>query len=290
MSTLSEPESDYSKVDRPTIEEYLENGDHKRMNITELARRHRRPLLGLLGLILILGAWQICGVYGIVNPVYTSYPSQIAIALKRYLDGGGGLYAVQVSAIEFGIGLGLSLTVGLLAGMAIGWWSWLDELFDPLINAGQAMPLIALVPLLVIWFGIGTESKVAVVFLASIFPILINTISGVKTTDKQLVMVAQSFKATRLQIFRTVVVPGATPSIVTGIRLGIGLGMIGMVVGQLIASTAGIGYTMELAGENLQTSTMFAALFLVSIAAVILMQGVRYVERRVERWRPRVGN
>jgi len=255
-----------------------------------LPEKYLRVILGLLGAVVILGAWQICADLKIVNPAFTSRPSAIAIAAKHYFDGGGGIYALKISFIEFGLGFAISLVIGLIIGIVMGWWRWLDYLFDPLVNFGYATPRIALVPLLVVWFGIGTASKVAVVFLSAVFPIMINTISGVKTSDASLLRVAQAFKASNFQIFRTVVLPGAVPSIVTGIRLGIGQGLIGMVVGELIASTAGLGYTIETAGNNFQSALMFVAVAVVAGIGVILTQSLRVVERRLDRWRPRVGN
>jgi NitT/TauT family transport system permease protein len=255
----------------------------------EFLRKRQRILLGLLGAVIVLVSWQVCSDLKVVNPSFASSPTEIVKAAKDYFDGGGGWSALKISAIEFGLGFVLSLAVGLLLGMAMGWWRWCEFLVDPLVNFGYAAPRIALVPLLVIWFGIGTSSKVAVVFLSAVFPIIINTMSGVKIADASLVQVARSFKASRLQLFRTVVIPGAVPSIVTGIRLGIGQGLIGMVVGELLASTAGLGYTIETAGNNLQSATMFVAVFLVSGIGVILTQSIRVAERRLDRWRPHAG-
>jgi NitT/TauT family transport system permease protein len=247
---------------------------------------HPRLWLGLLGIVVVLAAWQVSAELKLVNPAFTSDPSSIAVAAKQYFDGGGGWYALEISATEFGIGFALSLVVGLLVGAVMGWWRWAEFLVDPLVNFGYAAPRIALVPLLVVWFGIGTPSKVAVVFLSAVFPIIINTMSGVKTADASLVRVARSFNAPSVHVFRTVALPGALPSVVTGIRLGIGQGLIGMVVGELIASTAGLGYTIETAGNNLQTSLMFVAVVVVSGIGVILTQSLRVLERRLDRWRP----
>ena len=253
----------------------------------EVLRKRQRLLLGLLGAIVVLLAWQLCSDHNVVNPAFSSSPTEIIRAGRAYFTpDGGGWFALKTSAIEFGLGFLIALAAGLLIGFAMGWFRWFEYLVDPLVNFGYAAPRIALVPLLVIWFGIGTPSKVAVVFLSAVFPIIINTASGVKVVDHSLIQVARSFKASRLQLFRTVVIPGAVPSIVTGVRLGIGQGLIGMVVGELLASTAGLGYTIETAGNNLQSSTMFVAVFLVSGIGVVLTQLMRAVERRLERWRP----
>lgn len=261
--------------------------DAEPRGFTEFLRRWQRLLLGLLGAVVVLAAWQICSDLKIVNPAFASNPLQIIEAFHAYFTpAGGGWYALQVSATEFGLGFVLSLAVGLLIGFAMGWLRWFEYLVDPLVNFGYAAPRIALVPLLVIWFGIGTPSKVAVVFLSAVFPIIINTASGVKIADASLLQVSRSFKASSLQQIRTVVIPGAMPSIVTGIRLGIGQGLIGMVVGELLASTAGLGYTIETAGNNLQSPTMFVAVVLVSGIGVILTQSIRILERRLDQWRP----
>jgi ABC-type nitrate/sulfonate/bicarbonate transport system permease component len=253
----------------------------------EVVRKYQRLLLGLLGALIVLAAWQICSDQNVVNPAFASSPIQIIEAFHGYFTPeGGGWDALKISAIEFALGFVIALGAGLLIGFAMGWFRWFEYLVDPLVNFGYAAPRIALVPLLVIWFGIGTPSKVAVVFLSAVFPIIINTASGVKVVDQQLIQVSRSFKASQTQLFRTVVIPGAVPSIVTGIRLGIGQGLIGMVVGELLASTAGLGYTIETAGNNLQSPTMFVAVVLVSGIGVILSQLMRIVERRLERWRP----
>jgi NitT/TauT family transport system permease protein len=264
-----------------------EDDDAPPRGFTETLRKYQRLLLGVLGAVIVLAAWQICSDTKVVNPNFASSPIQIIEAFHGYFSpAGGGWAALKISAIEFALGFVISLGVGLLVGFAIGWFRWFEYLVDPLINFGYAAPRIALVPLLVIWFGIGTPSKVAVVFLSAVFPIIINTASGVKVVDNQLIQVSRSFKASQLQLFRTVVIPGAVPSIVTGIRLGIGQGLIGMVVGELLASTAGLGYTIETAGNNLQQPTMFVAVFLVSGIGVILSQLMRIAERRLDQWRP----
>lgn len=264
-----------------------DDDDARPRGFTEFLRRWQRLLLGLLGAVIVLAAWQVCADTNVVNSAFASSPWQILLAFHSYFSPeGGGWDALKISAIEFVLGFILSLAVGLLAGFAMGWFRWFDYLVDPLVNFGYAAPRIALVPLLVIWFGIGTPSKVAVVFLSAVFPIIINTTVGVKIADAQLIQVARSFKSSELALFRTVIIPGATPSIVTGIRLGIGQGLIGMVVGELLASTAGLGYTIETAGNNLQSSTMFVAVFLVSGIGVILTQSIRILERRLDRWRP----
>lgn len=250
-------------------------------------RRKERLLYGVLGAVLILGSWELCADLKIVNPTFSSKPSEVARALYDYFNGGGGVSALKTSAEEFGLGFGLALVVGLLVGISMGLWRRVEYVLDPLVNFTNATPRIALVPLFVIWFGIGMESKIAIVFLSSILPIILNTVSGVQQADASLLRVAHSFCASEFQTFRTVVVPSAVPSVVTGIRLGIGHGLIGMIVAELVSSTAGLGYTIEIAGNNFQTPLMFAAVFVVAIIGVILTSALKALERHLDRWRPK---
>ncbi|GIH17768.1 amino acid ABC transporter permease [Rugosimonospora africana] len=248
--------------------------------------RRERILFGTLGAVVVLAAWEICADLGVVNPTFSSKPSEVAHALYEYFQG-DGLAALKTSAIEFGLGFGLALVVGLLAGVVMGRWRRVEYTLDPLVNFSNSTPRIALVPLFVIWFGIGMTSKVAIIFLSAVLPILMNTVSGVQAADANLLRVARSFCAGELQTFRTVIVPGAVPYVVTGIRLGIGHGLVGMIVAELVSSTAGLGYTIEIAGNNFQTPDMFAAVFVVAMIGVILTNALKGLERYLDRWRPK---
>jgi ABC-type nitrate/sulfonate/bicarbonate transport system permease component len=248
--------------------------------------RWRRPLRGIAGIAITLGAWELCADLGVVNPAFSSKPSEVAVAIWQYFQSGGGLSALGISAEEFAIGFALALVIGLVLGAVIGWWQWFEDFVDPLVVFLYATPRIALVPLFIIWFGIGIESRVAVILLSAVFPIMMSTTTGVKTADAALVRVARAFNATGFQTFRTVVLPGATPSVVTGIRLGIGHGIVGMVVAELVASTGGLGYTIEIAGNNFRTPLMFAAVVIVAVIGLIITQAFRVLERRLDRWRP----
>lgn len=253
------------------------------------ARPGRSFWLGSLGVVLLLVAWEAVSRAEWINPSIWSRPTDIAVAAVEYFATGTGWSDVRVSGAEFLYGFLLATAFGLVFGYAIGWWRWLDELTEPLVNFANASPRIALVPILITVFGIGITSKVAVVFLAAVFPILLNVRAGVRTVDRSLIEVAQSFKASNLQMLRTVFIPASVPSVITGIRLGIGQGLVGMVVGELIASTAGLGFVINTAANQFRPDLAFVALFIVSGTGVLLSSLLKAVERRLDRWRPPLG-
>jgi NitT/TauT family transport system permease protein len=171
----------------------------------------------------------------------------------------------------------------------MGWYRRVAYVLDPFVNAFYATPRVALLPLVVIWVGIGIWSKIAIVFLGAVFPVLLSTYSGVRTTDARLLRAARSFGADDLQIFRTLILPGSVPFIVTGLRLGVGRALIGVVVGELYAATAGIGFLISVAGNSFQTDKVFVGVLLIALVGIVSMELLGRLERRFERWRPAVG-
>ena len=193
---------------------------------------------------------------------------------------------ISVSGQEFFLGFALSILVGLPFGLLMGWYRRLDHVFEPFVVALNATPRVALTPLLIIWLGIGIWSKVMLVFLGAIFPIIINTHSGVRALDQLLLRAARSFGARDRQIFTTIALPGSVPFILSGIRVGLGRGLVGIVVGELIGSTAGIGYQMAIAGATFQTDKLFVGVFIIMILGVIITMVVNRLERKFDAWRP----
>jgi len=236
---------------------------------------------------IFLVIWQIVAFMRIFPPLFLPGPLDIWNALVAYVEDGSIWTDLAVSGEELIYGYGLAILAGLPIGLLMGWYRRANMALDPFVNFMNAMPRIALVPLLIIWFGIGIWSKVAVIFLSSIFPILINTQAGIRNLDAGWIKAAHSFGASDLQLFRTVALPGAIPFILTGMRIGVGHALIGVVVGELVAARAGIGLMMATAGTSFQTAKVFAGLVIVSTAGVILVYLISLVERRFQAWRPR---
>jgi NitT/TauT family transport system permease protein len=179
--------------------------------------------------------------------------------------------------------------VAIPFGIMIGWYKRAGYIFDPFVNAMNATPRVALLPLVIIWLGIGIMSKVGIIFLGAVFSILINTRDGVKTTPLNLLTAARSFGASEWMVFKTVVVPSTIPFILTGLRLAVGRALVGVLVGELYAATAGIGFMITVAGATFQTDKVFVGVLIFALSGMIGMELLTKIERRFDRWRPQVG-
>lgn len=249
-------------------------------------RRHENWVLGALSMLAFLGLWEIAVRAGAVNPLFTSSPSRIvATAIGMFAD--GSIYPhLRVSGEEFFSGFALAVVVGVPLGILMGWYSRVNAVLEPFVSALYATPRIALLPLVVIWFGIGLASKIAIVFLGAIFPILVNTITGVRTIDADFIKVARSFGATDRQMFLTVALPSSVPMLLTGLRLGLGHALVGIVVGEMYGATQGLGYLIAVAGARFQTDRVMVGIILIAGLGVALTELLRAIEQRFERWRP----
>ena len=246
----------------------------------------RARLISTTAVVVFLAAWEGVVRFGVVNPLFTSSPSRIVATFLRMLQEGVLAKDIRVSGTEFLIGYSLAILVGVVVGVAMGWYRDISAALQPFVSALYSTPRIALLPLFIIWLGIGIWSKVAVVFLVAMFQILINAEAGVRAADESLIRTARSFGANDWQIFTTIVVPGAVPFLIAGLRLGLGQALVGIVVGELYAATAGIGYEIAVAGETFQTDRVFVGIVILATAAIFLMWCLRRIEVRFERWRP----
>ena len=248
--------------------------------------RHERLVYALGGVIGFLLFWELGSRVGFINQLFFSRPSAILMAgvqevqLPRFWED------FRTSAIEFGAGYLLAVLMAIPLGLLTGWYRRLQYLLDPWLNFLNSLPRVALMPILIIWFGLGVESKIAVVWLGAFFSIIIPTVQGVKTVDRRFLDVARSFAAPRWLLFTSVVAPATVPFMVTGLRLGVGRALIGVVVGELFAATSGLGVMLSRASDALQTDRLLFGVLIFTIAGVLGVEGVRRVERYFQRWRP----
>jgi len=248
--------------------------------------RNQNFILGLVSVFAFLAFWEFAVRAQWINPLFTSSPARIlATGFEMFAD--GSIYPdLWVSTQEFALGYGLAVITGVPLGILMGWYTRLNALLDPFVNALYATPRIALMPLVIIWFGIDMSAKVAIIFLATVFPIVISTITGVRTMERDYVRVARSFGASDRQLFTTVALPSSIPHILTGLRLGLGHALIGIVVGEMYGASAGIGYMMQMAGATFQTDKVMVGLIIIAGAGMGLTQVLKMIEARFDRWRP----
>jgi NitT/TauT family transport system permease protein len=250
-----------------------------------------KKILGSSAVLIFLAIWELAGnTFQLVNPMFMSAPSLVWKAGYQMFASGEIWNDLYVSGIEFAWGYFLSVIFAIPFGIMVGWYKRMSHIFDPFINAMNATPRVALLPLVIIWLGIGILSKVGIIFLGAVFPLLINTRDGVKTTPANLLNASRSFGASEWQIFRSVVLPSTVPFILTGLRLAIGRALIGVMVGELYAATAGIGFMITVAGATFQTDKVFVGVLIFAISGMVATEMVDKVERRFDKWRPKVGS
>jgi ABC-type nitrate/sulfonate/bicarbonate transport system permease component len=249
-------------------------------------RRQTSNLIGLIAVVVFLGAWQWASDTGAINPLFCSSPSRIWKELGTLISTGQLWPNVWISAQEFGWGFLLAILIAIPLGVIIGWYRPIESIFNPFVTFLNAVPRVALLPLLIIWVGIGIDLKIAVVFLGALIAILINTVTGIKSLDPQLLTMAKSFGASDFKIFRTIALPGSVPYILSGIRVGLGHALTGVVVGELYASTAGVGHLIAVAGNTFQTDLVFAGVVIIAIFGLVSTAIITKIEQHFQSWRP----
>jgi NitT/TauT family transport system permease protein len=250
-----------------------------------------KKILGGLAIGAFLIVWELVGnVFQWINPMFMSSPSLIFKAGYQMFASGEIYHDLYVSGVEFLGGYFLAVAVAIPFGIMVGWYKRMSYIFDPFINAMNATPRVALLPLVIIWLGIGILSKIGIIFLGAVFSILINTRDGVKTTPVALLNAARSFGASEWMVFKSVVFPSTIPFILTGLRLAVGRALVGVLVGELYAATAGIGFMITVAGATFQTDKVFVGVLIFALSGMIGMELLTKLERRFDRWRPQVGS
>ena len=243
-------------------------------------------LITVASLTAMLLLWQYFGQF--IDPVFGSYPTQIAAAFVELARSGKLWTALLESLRPFVVGYGLAIALGVPLGLVIGRFRVLEAALGIYVTAGYAMPLVALVPLLVLWLGLGFAVKAAIVFLMSLFPICINTWLGVTAVPKTLIEVGKSLVAPNSVILRRIVLPATLPYIMAGIRLAVGKAVVAMVTAEFFTTISGLGAIIINSANNFDTATMFVPLIVLMVLATGLNAFIGVVERRVAPWQSEI--
>jgi NitT/TauT family transport system permease protein len=247
-------------------------------------RAHASMVRGLASLVVVGVVWEIAGRSGrwplILAPISDIWLKFVQLAATGELQ-----RHILVSLNEFFVGFVAAAVLGVLLGIAIASSETIKDFVDPWVSAVYATPTVALAPLFIFMLGIDAPSKMAVVFLLAVFPIVINTATGMRSTDQIYIEAARSFSASRTQIFTKVLIPSALPFIVAGLRLGIGRGLVGVVVGEFIGARAGLGFLIFKSSQAFQIDAMWVGVFLLAGTGVVSVIVLEKIERKMAPWR-----
>jgi NitT/TauT family transport system permease protein len=257
--------------------------------VTQLRRaRLRRRLLEwtlrLLVAAVVLVSWQLVGH---IDPLFTSYPTAVAAAAWHEISTGVIFSAIGESFEVVVIGLLVSIVVGVLAGLVIGRYALVSSSVEWLVSALNATPLLAVIPLIIVWFGLGIESKVFTVVSLTVFSMLMNTATGVQEVDQNVLDVSRAFALSESQVFRKIIVPSAVPYIMTGLRISIGRALIGTVAAEFFTGIGGLGGLIQTYSASYETDYMLVPVLTLMLLGVILTTAARWLQNLAAPWRER---
>ncbi|HET8569006.1 MAG TPA: ABC transporter permease [Candidatus Limnocylindria bacterium] len=259
---------------------------HRRHPLVRWYRRNERTVLSAAGVVLFFVVWQIGADAGWIDKFFFSSPLEVAAAGAREITLPRFWNDARISGMELGVGTLLAVATAVPLGIAIGWYRRLSLAADPWLNFTNALPRAALVPLVVLWAGLGVEMKTVIVFLGGFFSIILPTVEGVRTVERQFLDVARSFRAKDRLIFTSIVLPGTVPFIVSGLRLAVGRVLAGVIIAEFYAQTEGLGVMILKAEHSLQSDRMIFGVLIFTLLGVVAYEGVGALERYFQRWRP----
>ncbi len=227
--------------------------------------------------------WEVFG--RDVDPLFMTYPTAILYAFRDMIASGELLNAIIATMGPFLLGMAVSIVGGIAIGLLIGQFRLAEYILDPFLDALYALPRVALVPLIMMWFGLGLPGKLVIVVSIAMFPIIVNTYAGVRDVRANLIDIGRAYAASDWQIFTKIVLPAAIPFIMAGIRLAVGLGVIGIIVAEFFTSLRGLGGLIVVYANQFQTAKMFVPLIVIAALSIALTQLVMFVERRLTAWR-----
>ncbi len=249
------------------------------------ADKHRKVLLGFLAVAIFLAAWQAVFLFVPFNKLFISKPNLIWEALVELIVSGDLIRDLAISAVPFVYGFSAAVVVGVTLGIVMGWRERVAYALDPIMTIFYASPLVALAPLVIVFFGVGVSGKAIIIFLLSVFPFIFNAQAGVRAVDRLLINVVRSLGGSERDLYLKVIVPSVLPYIVAGARIAVGRGLIGILVGEFFAASEGIGYAIARFGDLFALDKMFACILAIMIIAVVLTEGIRWAERAAFPWR-----
>jgi ABC-type nitrate/sulfonate/bicarbonate transport system permease component len=248
-------------------------------------RRHEAGIITLAALVVGLSAWEAFVRAGFVRPTLLAGPTQVIGALAKMATTGLLWRDLSASGLNFILGFTLAACVGIPLGLLLGTQWRLEVAFKPYVMGFNSVPRLAFISLLIVWFGLGIQAKVVLIFLSAVFPIVINTWDGVRVVDPVLLRAGRAYGATGWRLFWRVIIPYALPFIVSGLRLGVSHGLIGVFASEIFGTDVGIGYRIIVSGTNFMVPELFASVLVLATIGVLTTQLLDRAERRIAPWR-----
>ncbi len=252
--------------------------------VVDVYRAHEKQFDAVLSVVLGLGIWQLVDVFLIHNPLVSVGPARIAEAFLKLLARGEIARHVYATFVEFVLGYAVGAVVGIALGVMMALKRAIKNVINPWVTIAYNAPVILLAPLFITALGVGIASKIAVVFISAVFPVLFNTYTGITTVDARLVEAVRAFGGTPRQIFFKVTVPSSIPMVMTGLRLSVGRAIVGAIVSEFFGSRAGIGYLISAASEAFRTADAFVGVALLAIGGYVTFEALKYAERKIAPW------
>lgn len=278
-----------TRAPHPTPVRYVERAPTFVDRAVEFVGKREQMVLGAFGVLLVLSAWQALASSGLINPLIFASPLDSAVAFVDLFASGKIYPHLLASGKLLFSGLAAAVILGTIIGFAAGWFSTLRGILLPHVSLLYSTPSIALMPLFLVFFGLGFASQFAVVFLLPFFPAYYAAVDAVATTDPNLLKVARSFTASDARIFRTVILPGSVPLLISGLRISLGKAITAVIVVELYASAEGLGFFLNLSGLQFKTDIVFAILTMLAAFGLLGSIALHALEQRFDTWRPQGG-
>ncbi len=239
--------------------------------------------LPILSLVIVLGGWELVG--RSINPLLFAPPSEVLKELGILIESGELAAAAKITMQALFLGYFLAVVVGIPFGIVMGVWPRFGDILQPYLYAIFSTPRVVVVPLIVVWFGIGFEARLFLVFFWAAIAISVNTAQGVRHARPDLVEVAKSYKVTRMQLARHVLIPGAIPFVLAGLRIGAERAIVGVIIGEMFLQIVGLGGVIVQGSSELMPAKMLCAVVVIAVMGTIIVTALDVLERRFQRWR-----
>lgn len=246
---------------------------------------HQRLVLGVAGILMILVPWELVVRVGLVKEILIGSPTAVAEAFVTEFQRGDIWRHIWASLRVWLVGFGLASVAGIFLGLAAGWSRRAGLITVPWLNVAYAAPDLAFVPIFILWFGLGFTFKVFVVFIGVIIYVTLNTIAGVQATEERYLAVARTYGAGQIMMFRSIILPGAVPYIMTGLRIASGRAIVGVIGAEFVSANEGLGFLITISGTTLQTARVFVGIIIIAGFGVLLNEILGRIERRFDAWR-----